>query len=87
MGGFKRRAKASGLVLAFLIHPLRTHRPFSEEVKADDTATPDPEDKDVDQDEINKLLDTDLVSLLLQHEAHDMDSEPGASEGTRGVRC
>ena len=49
----------------------------------DDTAALDPEDKEVDWDEIeiNKLLGTDLVSLLLQHEAHLMESDSETSEG------
>lgn len=53
-------------------------------MKADDTAALDPKDKESDWDEIeiNKLLGADLVSLLLQHEAHVMDSDSETSEGT-----
>lgn len=57
---------------------------FSERIKADDTVAPDPQDKDAevnwDENEINKLLGTDLVSLLLQHEAHVIDTDSEASE-------
>ena len=57
---------------------------FSEEVKADDKAALDLQDKEVDWDEneINKLLGVDLVSLLLQHEAHVIDTDSETSEST-----
>ena len=49
----------------------------------DDTAAIDPEEEaDWDESGINKLLGADLVSLLLQHEAHVMDNDSETSEGT-----
>lgn len=53
-------------------------------IKADDAAALDPQDEEDewDENEIKKLLGTDLVSLLLQHEAHVIDGESETSEST-----
>ena len=53
-------------------------------IKADDAAALDPQDEEAkwDENEIKKVLDTDLVSLLLQHEAHVIDADSETSEST-----